>query len=123
MLKVAGMKKINFSGGEPFRIQGGKYLGELVRYCKEDLDLESVTVIKNGSKLTECWMAEYDYYLDIMAVSVDSFREEVGEQVQPPAEPAGGEELVQGVQRPLQAQHCRQQPQLRRGHEAGDQVS
>ena len=81
MLAQAGMKKINFSGGEPFLIQGGHYLGEMVRYCKEDLDIESVTVVSNGSKVTESWMAEYGYYLDIMAVSVDSFDEEVNDKI------------------------------------------
>ena len=81
MLAQAGMKKINFSGGEPFLIQGGHYLGEMVRYCKEDLDIESVTVVSNGSKVTESWMAEYGYYLDIMAISVDSFDQEVNEKI------------------------------------------
>ena len=81
MLAKAGMKKINFSGGEPFLIQGGNYLGEMVRYCKEDLDIQSVTVVSNGSKVTEGWMAEYGYYLDIMAVSVDSFDQEVNEKI------------------------------------------
>ena len=81
MLAKAGMKKINFSGGEPFLIQGGKYLGEMVRYCKEELDIQSVTVVSNGSKVTESWMAEYGYYLDIMAVSVDSFDQEVNEKI------------------------------------------
>ena len=52
-----------------------------MRYCKEDLDLESVTIITNGSKVTESWMAEYGYYLDIMAVSVDSFNQEVNEKI------------------------------------------
>ena len=37
MLVEAGMEKINFSGGEPFLHKSGKYLGELVRYCKEEL--------------------------------------------------------------------------------------
>ena len=101
MLAEAGMRKINFSGGEPFLIQGGeelawgdtititstvssiywcvtgRYLGEMVRFCKEELDIESVTVVTNGSRTTETWMAEYGYYLDIMAVSVDSFVPEV----------------------------------------------
>ena len=99
MLAEAGMRKINFSGGEPFLIQGGeelaslslspalypfywccvtgRYLGEMVRFCKEELDIESVTVVTNGSRTTEHWMAEYGYYLDIMAVSVDSFVPEV----------------------------------------------
>ena len=81
MLAKAGMKKINFSGGEPFLIQGGRYLGEMVRYCKEDLDIQSVTVVTNGSKVTEGWMADYGYYLDIMAVSVDSFDQEVNEKI------------------------------------------
>ena len=55
----------------------GRYLGEMVRFCKEELDIESVTVVTNGSRTTETWMAEYGYYLDIMAVSVDSFVPEV----------------------------------------------
>ena len=52
-----------------------------MRYCKEDLDLESVTIITNGSKVTESWMAEFGYYLDIMAISVDSFNQEVNEKI------------------------------------------
>ena len=59
----------------------GKYLGEMVRYCKEELDIESVTVVTNGSRVTEAWMSEYGYYLDIMAVSVDSFDEEVNDKI------------------------------------------
>ena len=34
MLRQAGMKKINFAGGEPFILETGKFLGELVKYCK-----------------------------------------------------------------------------------------
>jgi len=37
------LKKINFSGGEPFLIEKGKYLGEMVRYCKEDVNFCSET--------------------------------------------------------------------------------
>ena len=59
----------------------GKYLGEMVRYCKEDLEVESVTVVTNGSKVTEDWMEEFGYYLDIMAVSVDSFNSEVNDKI------------------------------------------
>ena len=59
----------------------GKYLGEMVQYCKEELDIESVTVVTNGSRVTEAWMAEYGYYLDIMAVSVDSFDKEVNDKI------------------------------------------
>ena len=64
-----------------FTILSGKYLGDMVRYCKEDLELESVTVVTNGSKVTEEWMEEFGYYLDILAVSVDSFNSEVNEKI------------------------------------------
>ena len=81
MLKSAGMKKVNFSGGEPFIVQKGYFLGEMVRYCKEDLDVESVTVVTNGSKVTRKWMEDYGYYLDIMAVSCDSFDEATNDKI------------------------------------------
>ena len=56
LLHEAGMKKINFAGGEPFIPDSGHFLGHLVRYCKEELHLESVSIISNGSKITEEWM-------------------------------------------------------------------
>ena len=34
MLKEAGMKKVNFSGGEPFLIQGGHYKTYIYLKCK-----------------------------------------------------------------------------------------
>ena len=73
LLKAAGMKKINFAGGEPF--MNPEFLGELARYCKETLELESVSVITNGSKVTAKWLDKYGKYLDILAVSCDSFDE------------------------------------------------
>ena len=54
-----GMEKINFSGGEPFIQQKGKFVGELVRYCKEGLHLPSVTIVSNGSLVTEEWFQNY----------------------------------------------------------------
>ena len=53
------MEKVNFSGGEPFLKDKGKYVGELVRYCKQDLELPSVTIVSNGSLITEDWFIEY----------------------------------------------------------------
>ena len=53
------MEKVNFSGGEPFIKDKGRYLGELVRYCKEELCLPSVTIVSNGSLITEEWFQEY----------------------------------------------------------------
>lgn len=53
-----GMEKVNFSGGEPFIKDRGRYLGELVRYCKKELCLPSVTIVSNGSLITEEWFEQ-----------------------------------------------------------------
>lgn len=70
------MEKINFSGGEPFLPKRGRHLGEMVKYCKQELKLDSVSIVSNGSLITEKWFQEYGEYLDIMAVSCDSFNED-----------------------------------------------
>ena len=77
MLKEAGMQKINFSGGEPFLHQRGKFVGELAKYCKKELAVPSVSIISNGSLITEKWMKEFGECIDILGVSCDSFNEEV----------------------------------------------
>jgi len=74
LLAEAGMKKINFAGGEPFLYP--KYLGALCRYCKDDLKLESVSIISNGTKVTEKWVEEYGPFVDILAISCDSINPE-----------------------------------------------
>ncbi|KAK1171862.1 radical S-adenosyl methionine domain-containing protein 2 [Acipenser oxyrinchus oxyrinchus] len=76
MLKDSGMEKINFSGGEPFLHQRGNFLGKLVQFCKQELRLPSVSIVSNGSLITEKWFQKYGEYLDILAVSCDSFQEE-----------------------------------------------
>lgn len=53
------MDKINFSGGEPFLHQKGVFLGELVQYCKQELQLPSVSIVSNGSMITEKWFQKY----------------------------------------------------------------
>ena len=58
-----GMKKVNFSGGEPFIHKKGTYVGELVKYCKEDLKLKSVTIVSNGSLIKEEWFQEYGIFI------------------------------------------------------------
>ncbi len=73
LLKKAGMKKLNFAGGEPFLKP--QFLGDLCKYAKEELHLESVTIVSNGSKIREEWMAKYGRYVDIIAISCDSFDE------------------------------------------------
>ncbi|KAK7436032.1 hypothetical protein VKT23_019334 [Stygiomarasmius scandens] len=71
LLAEAGMKKLNISGGEPF-LQP-EFIGEVFRYCKEELNIESCSIVNNGSKVTEKWLDRYGKYLDVMAISCDSF--------------------------------------------------
>ncbi|NWI61507.1 RSAD2 protein, partial [Calyptomena viridis] len=77
MLKEAGMEKINFSGGEPFLHDRGEFIGKLVQFCKQELELPSVTIVSNGSLIRERWFKKYGEYLDILAISCDSFNEDV----------------------------------------------
>ena len=56
------MKKINFSGGEPFIHKRGSYLGNLVKYCKDDLALSSVTIVSNGSLIKEDWFQKFGMF-------------------------------------------------------------
>jgi radical S-adenosyl methionine domain-containing protein 2 len=71
LLQEAGMRKLNIAGGEPFLYP--KLLTELLRYCKEELHIESISIVSNGSKITQKWMRENCQWLDILAVSCDSF--------------------------------------------------
>ncbi|XP_031703816.1 S-adenosylmethionine-dependent nucleotide dehydratase RSAD2 [Anarrhichthys ocellatus] len=75
LLKGSGMEKINFSGGEPFLHEKGDFLGKLVQYCKQDLQLPSVSIVSNGSMIKEKWFQKYGDDLDILAISCDSFDE------------------------------------------------
>ncbi|TVY21360.1 Radical S-adenosyl methionine domain-containing protein [Lachnellula arida] len=79
LLAEAGMKKINFAGGEPFLYH--KYLGNLCRYCKEDLGLESVSIVSNGTKVTRKWLEEYGSAVDILAISCDSTNSKTNEDI------------------------------------------
>ncbi|XP_048830767.1 radical S-adenosyl methionine domain-containing protein 2 [Brienomyrus brachyistius] len=81
LLKEAGMEKINFSGGEPFLHERGDFLGKLVQYCKQDLQLPSVSIVSNGSMIRERWFQKYGEFLDILAVSCDSFTEDTNIQI------------------------------------------
>lgn len=72
-LHAAGMRKLNVAGGEPFLHP--KFLGELCRFAKQDLGLESVSIVSNGSLIKERWLREYGRWVDILAISCDSFDE------------------------------------------------
>lgn len=76
LLRESGMEKINFSGGEPFLHDRGDFLGSLVQFCKQDLHLPSVSIVSNGSMITERWFQKYGDFLDILAISCDSFDED-----------------------------------------------
>ncbi|KAH8785883.1 radical SAM domain-containing protein [Diaporthe sp. PMI_573] len=73
LLKNAGMRKLNFAGGEPFLYP--KYLGELVAFGKQVLELESVSIVSNGSLIKKSWLQQYGVHLDILAIPCDSFDE------------------------------------------------
>ena len=73
LLAEAGMRKINFAGGEPFLYP--RPLGAMVDYCKQELGLESVSIVTNGSLVREDFLRKHGAHLDILAVSCDSFDE------------------------------------------------
>ncbi|KAG9194911.1 hypothetical protein G6011_00031 [Alternaria panax] len=73
LLKKAGMRKLNFAGGEPFLYP--KFLAEMVVFCKDELRLESVSIVTNGSLVKESFFRQCGSKVDILAVSCDSFNE------------------------------------------------
>ncbi|KAF8428627.1 hypothetical protein EV426DRAFT_585124 [Tirmania nivea] len=79
LLKNEGMRKLNFAGGEPFLYP--QFLGELARFSKEELKLESVSIVTNGSKVNERFLFKYHTFIDIIAVSCDSFIEETNKRI------------------------------------------
>lgn len=83
LLKDAGMEKMNFAGGEPLLPRNLAFLGELIRYLKDELKIESVSIVSNGSNLSKCrdWFMTYGQYIDILAVSCDSANEETNVKI------------------------------------------
>ena len=74
ILKQSGTKKINFAGGEPFLYPN--YLGELIKQCKENIKIEKISVITNGSMVKKDFFKKYGKYIDVFGVSCDSFNKE-----------------------------------------------
>eukprot|EP00536_Pseudo-nitzschia_multiseries_P002965 jgi/Psemu1/184821/e_gw1.42.106.1 len=99
LLREAGTEKINFAGGEPF--VRPHLLGRL---CKKAHELGmAVSIISNGSLITEEWMKQYGYYVDVLGVSVDSFDPATNTKIG-----RGGDANNQHVQRILRVrQWCR----------------
>jgi radical S-adenosyl methionine domain-containing protein 2 len=79
LLREAGMRKLNIAGGEPFLYP--HLLTELLRYGKEELAIESISIVSNGSKIREKWMRDNCQWLDILAVSCDSFNQETNKRI------------------------------------------
>ncbi len=75
-LKEGGVKKINFTGGEPLLCPT---LGELIKYAKE-LGM-ATSIVTNGYYLTENpgkeLLKEYGEYIDWIGMSLDSGNPEV----------------------------------------------
>ncbi|KAJ8978486.1 hypothetical protein NQ317_002073 [Molorchus minor] len=78
MLKNAGMEKINFSGGEPFLPKRGRHLGEMVKYCKKGI---TITICLHCIQWILNYRKEYGEYVDIMAISCDSFNENTNKAI------------------------------------------
>ncbi len=70
-IALAGFEKITFAGGEPLLC---KWLPKLIKKAKE-LGLTTM-IVTNGSKLTEKFLIENKPYLDWIAISIDSLKEE-----------------------------------------------
>lgn len=74
MLKKAGTRKLNIAGGEPFIYP--HYLGELIKQCKENIKIEKISVITNGSLVKKDFFEKFGKYIDVFGVSCDSFNKE-----------------------------------------------
>ena len=74
LLKEAGTEKINFAGGEPFT--NPRFLGELIKQCKENIGIKEISVITNGSLVKKSFFEKYGKYIDFFGVSCDSFDKE-----------------------------------------------
>lgn len=71
LLKGAGMRKLNIAGGEPFLHPD--FLSSMLQYCKEELGVESISIVSNGSLIIDEWMEANAKWLDILAIPCDSF--------------------------------------------------
>ncbi|KAJ4045797.1 hypothetical protein NW761_007815 [Fusarium oxysporum] len=79
LLKEAGMRKLNITGGEP--VLYPRILTELFQFVKEELGLESISIVSNGSKITEKLMRESCQWLGILPISCDSFNPETNKKI------------------------------------------
>jgi len=81
LLAEAGTRKVNFAGGEPLLPKHRTFLGELIRYLKEELKLDCVSIVSNGSQLNDKWFETYGPFIDFLAISCDSANEETNQKI------------------------------------------
>jgi radical S-adenosyl methionine domain-containing protein 2 len=80
-LREYGVRKLNFAGGEP--LMHPRLLGQMVKYCKDELDFPVVQITTNARLLNETWMHDVEARrtLDMMTISIDSFDDEVSKSM------------------------------------------
>jgi len=78
LLSEQGTEKLNFSGGEPFL--KAKDLGKMCRFAKQ-IGIQSVSIISNGSLITEKWIDEWGKHVDILGISCDSFNDSTNVEI------------------------------------------
>ncbi|KAK6357788.1 hypothetical protein TWF718_002094 [Orbilia javanica] len=52
-----------------------------IAVLQEELGLESISIVSNGSKIREGWLKRHAKWLDILAVSCDSFNPETSKKI------------------------------------------
>lgn len=72
-LKKYSLKRMVISGGEPFLRDD---LDEIIRYSKEEMMLERVFLVTNGTVIKKEVLLKIKPYIDNIAVSIDGFSEE-----------------------------------------------
>jgi radical S-adenosyl methionine domain-containing protein 2 len=50
---LTGLEQMNFSRGEHFLQDSGEYMVKLLRFCKEELSLPSISIMVNASSIQE----------------------------------------------------------------------
>ncbi len=75
LLKEARIKKLNFVGSKPFLYP--IFMRELLYYRKEELGIESISIILNGLKIIEKFLRENAAFINILAISCNLFNLEI----------------------------------------------
>jgi len=79
-LREAGVRKINFAGGEPFMHPA--LLGQMVEFCKSELNFPCVQITSNARLIRKEWMRNFgESFVDMMTLSIDSFDENVNKRI------------------------------------------